>query len=459
MPPTSLIPARAIDGESHALLGQSPSENPARDIRFGAAAAFLFFVAFLGWALFARLDAAALAQGRLVVSGQRQTVQHREGGVIGEILVKEGEKVARGQILLRLAAADVHAQERALSGQAIGLLAQRARLQAEQMGRGAIVQPREYAALTSTEDRADAALALRIQQAQLRTRLAVVQAKRGAFSERMSGAGNQGQGYRAQVAAIDAQIRSLDEELASLRGVAEKGFVSQSRLRALERARADLQGQRGQYAATVSQSRDQAGEAQLQSLEAQSNYQERVASELRDVEVALSDVLPRLDAARDQLARVEIRSPASGTVVGLQVFTRGGVIAPGQKLLDVVPDRVPMTIEARLAPTDGDDVAPGQRAFVRFTAISDRALAPLEGRVTRVSADSFTDERTQESYFTASVEVSPAELAKLKAVRGQAFELRAGMPVAVEIPVRKRTAMQYMLEPLTSTLRKAGREQ
>ena len=442
--------------------GRMPREagvdDPGFDMKLGYAIAFLFFVLFIGWAALTRLDAAAVAPGKLVIDGQRQTVQHRDGGVVGAIMVREGQKVSHGQVLLSLAAADVQAQERALSAQAITLLAQRARLQAEQLGRSTIIPPAEFSALTDPADRAQIAQALEGQRAQLRTRLAVVQAQRGALAERRSGAGHLGRGYGEQVIALDQQIRSINQELESLRGVAAEGFVSQSRIRALERARSELLGQRGQYSATVAQSRDQAGESRLQSLEAQSNYLERSASELRDVEAALNEVLPKLSAARDQLSRTVIRSPATGTVVGLQVFTPGGVIGAGQRLMDVVPDRAGLNVEGRLTVQDGDDVSTGQVAFVRFDSLHERALPPLEGKVTRVSADSFNDEKTGEAYFTVSVEVAPSQLALLKEVRGKDFQLRAGMPLSVEIPVRRRTALQYMLEPLTTAMRRAGKE-
>jgi HlyD family secretion protein len=431
-------------------------DDPRSEIRIGLIVAAVFFVLFLGWASFARLDAAVMAPGRLVVSGQRQTVQHRDGGVVGEIFVKEGDKVRKGQVLMRLAAAEVRAQERGLTAQAITLLAQRARIQAEQRG-GPIITPPEFASL-APEDRPAAAEALRIQQNQLRTRAAVLSAQRGAFGEKGSQAVNQGTGYARQVAAIDEQVRLLDEELNSLKTVAEKGFVSKNRLRALERARAELIGQRGQYTATVAQTRDLQGESRLQSLEARSNYLERAATELRDVEASLNDVLPKLNAARDQLARTEIRAPATGTVVGLQVFTPGGVIAAGQKLMDIVPERTPMTVEAKVSPADADDLNPGQTAYVRFDTLHERTLRPLEGKVTRVSADSFTDERTGESFFTASVDIPLSELKQLKEVRGSGFELRAGMPVSIQIPVRKRTALQYMFEPITGALRKSLHE-
>jgi HlyD family secretion protein len=430
--------------------------DPRREIRIGLIIGALFFIGLIGWAAVARLDAAAIAPGRLVVSGQRQTVQHRDGGVVAEINVREGASVQRGQILIKLAGAEVRAQERALAGQTITLLAQRARLQAEAQGRGQIIAPAEFAAL-SGEDRLDAARALQVQQGQLRTRAAVLSAQRGVIGQRTSQASSQGSGYSRQVVAVDDQLRLIEEELVSLRGVAEKGFVSKTRVRALERQKAELQGQRGQFAATGAQTGSQQGETRLQILEAQNNYNERVATELRDVENALADARPKWAAARDQLARIDIRAPVSGIVVGLTVFTRGGVIAPGQKLLDIVPDRTPLTIEARLSVEDADDVRPKQKAFVRFATLHETSLPALEGVVTRVSADSLVDERTGDSFYTAEVSVPLKELGKIDELRG-ADTLRAGIPVSIEIPLRKRTALAYAFEPLTGAFRKSFNE-
>ena len=429
--------------------------DPRRDIRIGLIIGALFFIGLLGWAAVARLDAAAIAPGRLVVSGQRQTVQHRDGGVVADIAVREGASVRQGEVLIRLAGAEVRAQERALAGQTITLLAQRARLQAEAQG-GRIVEPPEFAALVG-EDRLDATRALQVQQGQLRTRAAVLSAQRGVIGQRTSQASSQGSGYSRQVIAVDEQLRLIEEELVSLRGVAEKGFVSKTRVRALERQKAELQGQRGQFAATVAQTSSQQGETRLQILEAQNNYNERIATELRDVENALADARPKWAAARDQLARIDIRAPATGTVVGLTVFTRGGVIAPGQKLLDIVPDRTPLTIEARLSVEDADDVRINQKAFVRFATLHEASLPALDGVVTRVSADSLSDERTGESFYTAEISVPLAELGKIDALRG-ADTLRAGIPVSIEIPLRKRTALAYAFEPLTGAFRRSFNE-
>lgn len=450
----------ALPGRNAVSLVSPPdaaaAADPGRDIRLGLLIAAFFFVGLLGWAAFARLDAAAVAPGRLVVSGQRQTVQHRDGGVVAEIAVREGERVREGQVLVRLAGAEVRAQERALAAQTISLLAQRARLQAEAAGHARIAPPPEFADLTGV-DRSDAARALEVQQGQLRTRAAVLAAQRGVIGQRTSQASSQGRGYSRQVAAADEQLRLIDEELNALRGVAEKGFVSKTRVRALERAKAELEGQRGQYAATVAQTGGQQGETRLQVLETQNAYYERVATELRDVENSLSEARPKWAAARDQLARIDIRAPATGTIVGLSVFTRGGVIAPGQKLMDIVPDRAPLTVEAKLSPADADDVRVGQRAFVRFATLHERALPALQGVVTLVSADSLTDERTGETYYSAEISVPLSELAKIDQLRGR-NTLRAGIPVGIEIPLRKRTALEYALEPLTAAVRRSFNE-
>lgn len=434
-----------------------PVADPGRDIRIGLVIAGLFFVVFLGWAMFARLDAAAYAPGTLVVSGQRQSVQHRDGGVVGKIYVREGQRVERGQLLVQLAAAEVQAQERALASQAIRLLAQRARLEAEQLGRGQIAPPKEFASL-SPEDREEATLAMRLQQTELQARTSVLAAQRGALGQRVLQSGEQGRGYGEQAVSSTEQLRLIEEQIAALKPVADKGFVSATRMRELERARAQLQGQRGQYTASVAQTRGAARENEIQVLEAERSFRERTASDLRDVETRLGDILPRWTAARDQLERTAIRSPATGAVVGLSVFTPGGVVAPGQKLMDIVPERTPLLIQARIAPEDADDLNVGQRTLVKFSGLHERTLPNLEGRLTRLSADSFTDEKSGMSYFTGEITVPRDQLGLIQGVRGADFALRAGMPVQVLIPLRRRTALDYALEPLIGSFWSSFRE-
>ncbi|KTT72314.1 HlyD family type I secretion periplasmic adaptor subunit [Sphingomonas sanguinis] len=431
--------------------------DPRRDIRLGLIVAALFFIGFLGWALFVRLDAAAYAPGTLVVSGQRQAVQHRDGGMVGRIFVHEGERVQRGQLLMTLAAAEVRAQERALASQAIRLLAQRSRLEAEQMGRATITEPREFASLTP-EDRDEAQLAMRLQRTELAARTAVLAAQRGALGERVAQSGEQGRGLGEQAAAAREQLRLINEQIAALRPIADRGFVSQTRMRELERARAELEGQRGQYTAGVAQTAGAVRENRIQVLEAERVFRERTAADLRDVESRLGEVMPKWVAARDQLARTAIRAPATGAVVGLTIFTPGGVIAPGQKLMDIVPERQPLRIQARIAPDDADDLHVGQRTLVKFPGLHERTLPNLDGTLTRLSADSFTDEKTGQTYFTGEVTVPLDQIALIRKVRGRDFALRAGMPVQVLIPLRKRTALDYALEPLVGSFWSSFRE-
>ncbi|MBC9031397.1 HlyD family type I secretion periplasmic adaptor subunit [Sphingomonas sp. JC676] len=431
--------------------------SPRRDIRVGTLIAALFFLVFGGWAAFARLDAAAYAPGTLVVSGQRQSVQHRDGGVVGEILVREGQRVERGQLLLSLAAAEVRAQERALATEAIRLLAQRARLQAEQLGEAQIKPPAEFASL-SAEDRLEASIALKLQQIELSARLATLSSQRDALAQRTVQSSAQGRGFGDQVVSAREQLRLIDEEIRALAPLAEKGFVSKTRIRALERARAELQGQRGQYSAGIAQTMGAARESQLQMIEADRTFHERTASDLRLVENQLGETLPKLAAARDQLARTEIRAPATGAVVGLSIFTPGGVIAPGQKLMDIVPESSPLRIQARISPDDADDLRVGQQARVKFPGLHDRRLPDIAGTLTRLSADSFVDEKSGQSYFTGEVTVPPEQLRVLDKYRSYDFELRAGMPVQVLIPLRKRTALDYAFEPLIGAFWSSFRE-
>lgn len=431
--------------------------DPGRDIWQGYIVAALFFIGFLGWAAFARLDAAAYATGSLIVSGQRQSVQHRDGGVVGQILVHEGQRAGKGQLLMTLAAAEVKAQERALASQAIRLLAQRARLEAEQMGSPQIAEPEEFRTLPA-KDRSEAALAMRLQNAELQARRAVLNAQRASLRQRVAQSDDQGRGYGEQALSSREQLRLIDEQIAALKPVAEKGFVSKTRMRELERMKAALQGQRGQYDASIAQARNGARENEILLLEAEEGFRERTASDLRDIELRLGDILPKWRAARDQLARTEIRAPATGAIVAMSVFTPGGVISPGQRLMDIVPEKRQLRIEMRIAPDDADDLQIGQQVLVKFSGLHERTLPNIEGTLTRLSADSLVDDRTGQSYFTGEANIGPDKLDMIRKVRGSSFTLRPGMPVQILIPLHKRTALDYAIEPLVGSFWSSFRE-
>ncbi|HEX8533799.1 MAG TPA: HlyD family type I secretion periplasmic adaptor subunit [Allosphingosinicella sp.] len=431
--------------------GPDLNDDPRTEIRIGLLVAGLFFVVFLGWAATVRMDAATYAVGRVTVSGQRQSVQHRDGGVVQSILVKEGDRVRRGQLLLQLSSPEALGEERALTSQFISLVARKARLRSEQLGSTNMTWPAEFRSL-EPRDLQEAQDAFRVNQAQLAARSSLLNVSQSVIRQQTAEVGARSTGLKSQLAAVREQERLISEELESLRALEVKGFVSKTRIRSLERAQAELRGQLGQYAATVVGSSEEAQRTRLEVAQAEKASRDKASSELSDVEAAVGDLLPKLSAARARLARTRVTAPATGRVVGLSVFTAGGVVAPGETLMEIVPERAALVLEVQIAPNDADDVRVGQLAQVRLSGVHERSLPNIEGTLTRVSADSLTDKRTGESFFPAEVTVRPHDLANVKRILGNDFELKPGMPVEILIPLRKRTALQYLLEPLTHTV-------
>ncbi|NUR11043.1 MAG: HlyD family type I secretion periplasmic adaptor subunit [Bradyrhizobium sp.] len=435
---------------------EASAGDPQRDIRQGTIIAVLFFVLFLGWAAFMPLDAGVYAQGQIAVAGNRQSVQHRDGGMINAINVREGQHVKAGDILIELSTPELRAAERGLTSDYLTLLAQRARLMAERSGRRDFAAPAEFASLNPA-DREIAQQVLSLQRSELRARSGATSAQQSVLGQRSAQLAQQQGGYAKQRQALIEQQRLIAEELAGLKSVAEKGFASMNRVRALERAQADLKGQEAQMMADYARAGEGIGEARMQSLSVSSSRLEQVESDLKETQSKLSEVLPKLVATREQLQHSEVRAPASGQVVGLQVFTVGGVVAAGQKLMDIVPDGRELVIQAQLSPTDADDAYRGQKAQIRFVSVHNRSLPLFSGTVRTVSADSFSDEKSGRSFFRLEIVVPEAELNRVRAVLGSG-ELRPGLPVEAVLAVRKRTALQYLMEPLTGALWRSGHE-
>ena len=430
--------------------------DPQREIRLGTAIAILFFVLFLGWAAFVPLDAGVHAIGQIAVSGNRQTVQHRDGGVVTAIHVREGQHVKAGEVLIELSAPELKAAERALTSDYLTLLAQRARLLAERSGQRGFAPPPEFASL-SPQDRSIAEQVLQLQRSEMQARSGAVSAQQLVLGQRAQQLVQQQSGFSKQRQSLVEQQRMIAEELAGLKSIAEKGFASMNRVRALERAQADLQGQEARMLSEYARAAEGIGETRMQSLSVSRNRLEQVETDLKDTQTKLSEVLPKLVATREQLEHSLVRAPATGQVVGLSVFTVGGVVTPGQKLMDIVPDGRELVIQAQLNPSDADDVYAGQQAQVRFTSVHNRSLPLFSGTVRTVSADSFTDEKTGRSYFRAELIVPESEMSKVRSVLGRG-ELRPGLPVEAVLKVRKRTALQYLIEPLSGALWRAGHE-
>ena len=432
-------------------------DEPRKEMRLGLIAGGLFFIGFLGWAAFAPLDAAANAGGQLIVSGHRQTVQHREGGLVERILVREGQHVQKGQVLIELAGAEVRAEERALATQTINLEAEKARLEAEQGGFGVIQWP-AYFGDVNHRDRQVILNAMQTQMRNFQAGRQLLSTQTQVLGQQVRQSQESASGYRSMMQSSAEQERLIEEELEALRPVAEKGFVSTSRIRAMERAKAELQGKRSGFEANAAEARAAAGANRLRGLEAERAYRERASSELRSVQASLSELLPKYRAANERAERLLIRAPATGTVMGLSIHTVGGVVAPGTPILDVVPDRADLVIAARFSIEDADDLKIGQQAQIHFPGLRDADLPILNGRLERLSADSFVDEKSGQSFYTAELRVSPAEMDVIRQSRASNVELKPGMPVEVMVPLRKRTALEYAFEPFADTMWRAFRE-
>lgn len=400
------------------------------EIRAGIIALLVFFGGFLGWAAIAPLDAAVVAPGVIVVSGNRQTIQHPEGGVISRLLVDDGDHVRRGQVLVELGAPELVAQQRALLSQVVDLQMQRERLSAEENHIAQLQRPAEWAALAPEEQEiAEAAFA--------RNQNEVAEGRANMWSvydTRIAG-------YRGEVAAIGRQEALLQDELNGMRQLAAEQLVPQTRVRALEQSLAELQGRRAELTASIAAT------------------QEDRLQQMRTVDARLAELTPQLAGARARMERTRLRAPVDGVVVGLQAHTVGGVIGAGQHVMDIVPLHSELVVEAQVRPEDVDGLRAGQTTEVRITAFRGRNLPLVHGVLQTVSADRLTDEHTGRGYFLAVVVVPPSELQKLADPRSGERHLRAGLPAQVVVPTRKRTALQFLLEPLNQALWRSMREQ
>ena len=430
--------------------------DPQREIRLGLAVAGGFFLLFLGWAALMPLDAGVTAPGVIAVSGNRQTVQHKDGGVVTALRVREGQHVKQGQVLIELAAPDLRAAERALTSDYFLALAQQARLLAERTGQRDFPAPSEFSSL-SAQDAPIAAAVMAQQRAEKRARYAALTAQQSVLGQRGGQLSQERTGYLNQRAHNIEQQKLIGEELDGLRSIASKGFTSMNRVRELERAEAELKGQQASMEAEYARAGEGIGETQMQSLSVSRDRAQQIEADLKETQSKLSEILPKLVSTREQLEHALVRAPATGQVVDLTIFTVGGVVAPGQKLMDIVPDGHELIIQAQLRPTDADDVYIGQKAQVRFVSVHNRSLPLFTGNVRTVSADSLTDEKSGRSFFRAEIAVPESELKEVQSVLGNG-ELRPGLPVETVLTVRKRTALQYLVEPLTSALWRSGHE-
>ena len=403
-----------------------------------------------GWAATTEISGALIAPGSVVVESSARKVQHPSGVVVGEIAVTGGLNVAAGDILIRLDETMTRANLQIVSKTLDEMTTRRARLRAERDGASEMSWPSAFRNRRQDESIIELmADEQRLFELRSSTRLG----QKRQLRERIAQLREEANGIVAQQAAKSQELVLVNNELEGVRELWSKQLIQMNRLTALEREAARLDGERAQLIAAAAQGRGKISEIELQITQIDRELASEVGRELREIDGKAGEYAERKVAAEDQLRRIDIRAPISGTVHELNVHTVGGVISAGEQLMLIVPASERLTVEARVSPQDIDQVRVGQTAALRFSAFSQRTTPEINGAVSRVSADVTTEQRTGIAYYTARIAIGPDELARLGDVR-----LVPGMPVEAFIKTADRTVGSYLTKPVFDQVARAFRE-
>ena len=434
---------------SEALL-DAPRPRTGGTMLFGLLATLLFIGSFAAWSFLAPLSEAAIAPGQIRSEGNRRTIQHLEGGIIREILARDGDRVKAGQVLVRLDDAQSGASFETMRGQRWALLAQDARLAAEAAGASRITFPEDLR--TSTDPRANEAmvgqsLLFEARQTSLASQLQVLEAR--VAQHEASAASAQG-----QIASQQRQLALIRREEQDVIGLVRQGLERMPRLLALQRNVAALEGNMEDLRGQVERAQASVIEARNQMQQTRDQRLAEVSTEHREVRVRLNETEEKLRAAQDVATRRDILAPEDGTIVGSKFFTVGAVIRAGEPVMELVPTSDRLVAEVHLSPTDIDVVYPGLQSEVRLPAFKQRLVPYLHGHVTYVASDVTIEERTQASYYRVQIRIDQDQLDRLENV-----ELRPGMPVEAQIQTGSRSFFRYMVQPVIDSFHRAFREQ
>lgn len=405
-----------------------------------------------GWAATSQLSGAVIGQGVVVVDSSVKKVQHATGGIVGELRVREGDRVNAGDILIRLDETQTLANATIATNGVDELLARQARLEAERDGADQISFPR--ALLERIKDgKSDAGRAITAETRLFELRQQARSGQKAQLKERSTQLEEEIKGYLGQLDAKQKEVDLIHQELEGVHSLWQKNLVPITRVTSLERDAARLEGERSQLGGMIAQSKGKIAEIALQIIQVDQDLRSEVGKDLIDTRSKLSELAERKTAAVDQLNRIDIRAPQSGRVHELSVHTVGGVIAPGEQIMLIVPDADALAVEVKITPRDIGQVYVGQTATMRFAAFDQKTTPEIEGQVSVVSADITEEQRTGTSYYTARVSLKPEELAKLSASK-----LVPGMPVEVFIKTQRRSALSYLIKPLEDQAERAFRE-
>ena len=421
-----------------------------RPVLFGVLTIGVLVGGFGVWAVQSQITGAIIAFGRIEVDQNRQVVQHIDGGVVSEILVKEGDTVIEGQMLVRLDAEQLQSELAVVEGQLFEVLARRARFEAERDN--AMVLVFDPLLLDSTNPVAPGLM--EGQQRLFDARIESEMQEKEQLARRREQIGNQIDGIDAQKVAIGTQLDLLTEELGNQQSLLDRGLAQASTVLALQRQEASLSGQSGELTASRAEAEGRQTELDIEILRIDSARREEANTSLRDLQFNEIELSERRRALIIRLERLDIRAPVSGIVYGMAVFTPRSVIRPAEPVLFLVPQDRPLVIVTQVQPNNIDSVFVGQAVAVRFSAFDQRQTPELFGTVVKVSADAFTDQGSQASYYRAAIQLNDGEMDRLP----DNLHLIPGMPVEAFISTDARSPMAYLLKPLSDYFTKAFRE-
>ncbi len=415
--------------------------------RLGYVSTAAVFGAFAVWSATAPLDSAAIATARVVVEGDRKPIQHLEGGIIQDILASDAQRVEKGDVLFRFDVTRGRAAADGLRHQLAASRAIEARLVAEMDQAAQINFPAD------TKESIEVRQILADQQRLFDERRRSGALQVSALDAKINVARDDVQSRELRAAATERQLVSLQAEVQSVSDLARRGFFPLNRLRAMEREVDRLKGERASLQGETTRARSAEGEARQQLMQIEQRRREDSGKELAETRIRINDLRERLAVAEDMVARVEVRAPISGIVIGVKVKTPGAVVQPGSVLAEIVPVGARLVLAARVSPTDVQNVATGQRAEVRFPAFSTKHTPTLTGQVTSVSADIVQDDAGRDPHFAARVVIDPSTLPP-----DVAAKLMPGMPAEVLIITGARTAFDFLIGPLRDRFATALRE-
>ena len=410
------------------------------------------FGGFLLWAAFAPLDEGVPAQATVAIDTKRKAVQHLTGGIVREVLVREGQIVKANEVLMRLDVATTRANYESVRQHYLGVRAMESRLKAEQMGQSRITF---HPDLTKLEGDSVIKEQMSNQEQLFESRRLSQQAELQGIAEIIQGQIGQLEGYQGMLTNRNSQLALLQEEIVGIRGLVAEGYAPRNKQMELERSKAEINASIAETQGNIVRSKRAIAESKMRAIQRKQEYRKEVDGQLAEIRREVQADSEKLTAVSEDMARIDIRAPADGQVVGLTVQSVGAIIQSGQKLMDIVPNNEMLLLEAKIAPHLIDRIHPGLLTDVRFSAFAHSPQLVLEGKVDSISGDLLIEPQTNQPYYLARVSITPEGMKEL----GKSRLLQPGMPAEVVVKTGERSMLTYLLHPLIKRLAGAMKEE